>query len=84
MKSTLAERDHVERHHSRQHPPPRQSLAQHGNIADAILQTDDDHIGRRVSCNRIGDSRSIGALDGNKHDAGPLEDLGTVGQRQPS
>ena len=46
MKPPFAQRDHVERHHAAKHAPPRQSLAQHGDIADAVLETDDDGIRR--------------------------------------
>ena len=49
MKPPLAGRDHVERHHAAEHAPPRQSFAQHGEVADAVLQADDDRIRRRVS-----------------------------------
>jgi len=48
MKSALTERDHVERHHAAKHAPPRQAVAQHGHVADAVLQADDHDIGRRV------------------------------------
>ena len=45
MKPSLAERNHVERHHAAEHAPSRQAVAQDGGIADTILQADDDGIG---------------------------------------
>src|SRR5229473_1773357 len=36
MKSTIAKRDHIERHHGRQHAPPQQFFAQHRDIADTV------------------------------------------------
>ena len=82
MKSPLAGRDHIERHHSGQHAPPRQSLAQHRDIADAVLQTDDDGVGGRMLCDDVGDPCGIGALDRDQHHAGIAEDRGIIGQRQ--
>ena len=70
MKPALAERNDIERHHARQHAPPWQSFAQHGNIADAVLQADDDGIGGSVLCNHIRNLGGIGALDGDQHHAG--------------
>ena len=70
MKPALAERDHIERHHPRQHAPPRQSLAQHRDIADAVLQADDDGVGGSMLCDEIRDLGGIGALDGDQHHAG--------------
>ena len=45
MKPSLAGRNHVERHHAAEHAPARQAVAQHGDIADAVLQADDDDSG---------------------------------------
>ena len=48
MKPALAGRNHVERHHAAEHDPPRQSRAQHVDIADAVLQRHDDGVMRRM------------------------------------
>ena len=73
MKPPLAERDHVERHHAAEHAPPRQAVAQHGCVADAVLQADDDDIGRRVPRNDVGHRDGIGALDRHQHHGGIAE-----------
>ena len=70
MKPALAERDDIERHHARQHAPPGQSLAQHSDIADAVLQADDDGVGGSVPRDQIRNLGGIGALDGDQHHAG--------------
>ena len=40
------------------------------DIADAVLQADDDGIRRRMPRDDIGNLGSIGALDGDQHGAG--------------
>ena len=77
MKLSRTSRDHIERHHARQHPPSRQSFAQHRDIADAVLQADDDGISRRMLRDDIGDLGGIGALDRDQHRAGIAEDRGS-------
>ena len=46
-----------------------------GDIADAVLQADDDGIRRRMLRDDIGDLGGIGALDGDQHHAGIAENL---------
>jgi hypothetical protein len=82
MKSTIAKRDHIERHHPRQHAMPRQSLAQHRDIADAVLQADDDGIGGRMACDEIRHPGGIRAFHGHQHQAGVAKDSRILGQRQ--
>jgi hypothetical protein len=82
MKSSLAQRDHVERHHSTEHAPPRQSLAQHRQIADAVLQADDHGIGGSMLCDDIGDLGRICAFHRHQHHAGIGKNAGVFGQRQ--
>ena len=82
MKPALAGRNHIERHHAGQHDPPRQSLAQHADIADAVLQADDDGIMRRMLCDDVGDPGGIGALDRDKHHAGIAKNRRIFRQRQ--
>ena len=77
MKSPLARRNHIERHHGREHVAPGQSPAQHRRIGDAVLQTDDDGVRRRVTRDRFRDLGRIGALDGDQHHAGVGENLGS-------
>ena len=67
MKSSLAGREHIERHHGREHRSSGQPLAQHRRIGDAVLQTDDHGIGRRVTRDRVRKVGSIGALDRDQH-----------------
>jgi hypothetical protein len=67
MKPPLAQRDHVERHHAAKHAPSRQAVAQDGDIADAVLQADDDDIGRRMPGDDVGHGGGIRALDGDQH-----------------
>ena len=74
MKPPLTERDHVERHHAAEHAPPRQAVAQHGRVADAVLQADDHDIGRGVPRNDIGHRDGIGALDRHQHHGGIADD----------
>ena len=83
MKSCLAAFDHVERHHAREHAAPRQSLAQHRGIADAVLQADDDGIDRGMPRDDIGDAGGIGAFDRHQHHAGIVKNCGIFRQRQP-
>jgi len=78
MKTSLPERHHIERHHAGQHAPAAEAFAQHGNIADAVLQADDDRIGRRVPGDQTGDIGGIGAFHGDQHHAGLLEDRRVV------
>ena len=82
MKSPVAAGANIERHHSRQHAPPRQHLAQHRDIADAVLQADDDGVGGRMLRDGVGDPSCIGALDGDQHHAGIAEDRGITRQGQ--
>ena len=70
MKPSLAERHHVERHHAAEHAPPRQPVAQHRGIADAVLQADDDDIRWCVPGDDVRHGGGIRALDRNQHDTG--------------
>ena len=83
MKPPLAERDHVERHHAAEHAPPRQAIAQHGGIADAVLQADDDGIRWRVPGDDVGHGSGIRALDRDQHDAGILKNGRIFRQCEP-
>ncbi len=67
MKPALAHRNHVERHHAAEHATARQPVAQDRDIADAVLQADDDNPGRRMFRNQIGHLARIRALDRDQH-----------------
>ena len=82
MKSPLAQSDHIEGDHAGEHPPPRQSLAQHGNVADAILQADNHRLGRSVLCDQACDVGRIGAFYRHQHRAGVLENRRIVRKRK--
>jgi hypothetical protein len=68
MKMTLAERQHIERHHTRQHVVVRQRLAQHGDVAGAILKTDNHGVLRGMLRDQVRNLGGIVALDGDKDD----------------
>jgi hypothetical protein len=78
-----AERDHVERHHAAEHAPPRQPVAEDGDIADAVLQADDDDIRWCVPGDDIGHGSGIRALDRDQHDAGVLKKVRIFRQCEP-
>ena len=59
--------------------PPRQSFAQQRDVADAVLQTDDDGVGWRMPCNDIRNLGGIRALDGHQHDGGVVKNRGVFG-----
>ena len=61
---------------------PGSRVAQHGDIADAVLQADDDDIGRRMPCDDIGHLGGIGALDRYQHHAGIAKNRRIFRQRR--
>ena len=70
MKSPVAAGADIEWHHSRQHATSRQALAQHRHVSNAVLQTDDHGVRRRMPRNDIGDLSSVRAFDRDQHRAG--------------
>ena len=83
MKPPLTERNHVERHHTAEHAPPRQAVAQDGGIADTVLQADDDDIRWCVHGDDVGHGRGIRALDRDQHDAGVRKNSRIFRQYEP-
>lgn len=82
METPLAHRDRVERYHAREHAAVAKTLAQDRNIADAVLQGDDDRILRRVLRDLVRDIGGVGALHRDQHDAGAVEDRRILRQRE--
>lgn len=68
MKMAVAEGQNIERHHPRQHIMIRQRIAQHADVAGAVLKTDDHRILPSMLRDQVRDLCGVVALDRDEDD----------------
>lgn len=68
MKMAVAEGQNIERHHPRQHIMIRQRIAQHADVAGAVLKTDDHRILPSMVRDQVRDLCGVVALDRDEDD----------------
>ena len=81
MKMSLAHGHDIERHHARKHVVIRQRIAQHSDIASAVLQADDRGGPCRMLRDQLRDFGRVIAFDGDEDDIGITQNRRIAGKR---
>jgi hypothetical protein len=82
MNMTIALCDDIKWHHSTEDAAPGQSSAQDPNIADAVLQANDDSVFRSMIRDQLRHLRRIAAFNRDQNDLRLTHDCGVIRQLQ--